>query len=141
MSSFRFIRADLDSVRFIQARLSLFRLLISFRIFFLKWDWFVLFCAELFSFTFHYFPKGFLKLRMLSILCRKDLVTFALVKLFQKGDFYAFTRNYWFSVMKIKNNYKKFKLLATYRYEKKNYQTIITLWLKINIVNYYCKIF
>ena len=78
---------------------------------------------------------------MLSILCRKDLVTFALVKLFQKGDFYAFTRNYWFSVMKIKNNYKKFEVIAKYRYEKKNYQAIITLWLKVNIVNYYCKIF
>ena len=136
MSSFRFIRADLDSVRFIQARLSLFRLLISFRIFFLKWDWFVLFCAELFSFTFHYFPKGFLKLRMLSILCRKDLVTFALVKLFQKGDFYAFTRNYWFSVMKIKNNYKKFELIAKHRYEKKKLSSNCYVMIK----SQYCKL-
>ena len=36
----------------------------------------------------------FLKLRMLGILRRKDLVTLALVEIFQKGAFYAFTRNY-----------------------------------------------
>ena len=61
----------------------------------------------------------FLKLRMLGILRGKDLVTLALVEIFQKGAFYAFTRNYWFSVTIIKNDYKKFKLIAKYRYEKK----------------------
>ena len=106
----------------------------------MKWDWFVLFCAELFSFTFYYFPKGFLILRMLSILCPKDLVTFAPVKLFQKGDFYAFTRNYWFSVMKIKNNYKKFKLIAKYRYEKKKQKKELSSNYYVMIKNQYCKL-
>ena len=46
-----------------------------------------------------------------------DLV--ALVEIFQKSAFYVFTRNYWLSVMEIKNNYKKFKLIEKYRYEKK----------------------
>ena len=73
---------------------------------------------------------------MLSILCRKDLVTFALVKLFQTGNFYAFTRNYRFSVMKIKNNYKKFKLLAKYRYEKKKLSNNYYVMIK----NQYCKL-
>ena len=36
----------------------------------------------------------FLKLRMLGILRRKDLVTLALVEIFQNGAFYAFRRNY-----------------------------------------------
>ena len=61
-----------------------------------------------------------LKFGMLSILRRKDLVTLPLVEIFQKGVFYAFTKNYRFSVMKIKNKYKKIKLIAKYRYEKKN---------------------
>ena len=72
---------------------------------------------------------------MLSILRHKDLVTSALVELFQNGAFYVFTRNYWLSVIKIKSNYEKLKLIAKYCCEKKlssNYY--------IMIKNQYCKL-
>ena len=84
-----------------------------------------------------FFCKGleiFLKLRMLTILDRKDSETFALVKLFQHGAFYVFTGNYWFSIIKIKIHHEKFKLLAKYCCEKNlssNYYVIIK--------NQYCK--